>query len=321
MPRAILFDIDGTLVDTRAASWELVCRDEPRSPSASTRARHSSRSSRATSSSRWRGCAPRQPPIRSGQAPLHGSSAHALPAGDDYRLVDVVRALAPHCALAVLSTIGIEAIRRILVDAGIATCFSHVLSGEVQPRKSESMRRFLRDYRYAAQRCCSPAYREEPTGDDALESSDCVLVTDTVGDVAEAKEVGIATVGVAWGTHSERQLLDAGAKKVGRYGRRSSSHGCVPRTAAVRHAAAWPTPRRGGRQDRPAGRRPPASRPAAPPPARAYPRRGWPAARMPSCWVHCAVSCAVGHEARTPHRAVPGASPDCLPWHANRQTG
>ncbi|EWS54790.1 MULTISPECIES: HAD hydrolase-like protein [unclassified Methylibium] len=129
-------------------------------------------------------------------------------------MVDVVSALAPHRTLAVLSTNGIEAIRRILVDAGIATCFSHVFSAELQPRKSESMRRFLGDYRYAAQRCCSPAYREEPTGDDELESSDCVLVTDTVGDVAEAKEVGIATVGVAWGTHSERQLLDAGAKEV-----------------------------------------------------------------------------------------------------------
>lgn len=127
---------------------------------------------------------------------------------------DVVRALAPHCTLAVLSTNGIETIRRILVDAGIATCFSHVFSGDVQPRKSESMRRFLADQRYATQRCCSPSYREEPSDGDALASTDVVLVTDTAGDVSEAREVGIASIGVVWGMHSERQLIDAGAQRV-----------------------------------------------------------------------------------------------------------
>ena len=50
-------------------------------------------------------------------------------------MVDVVRALAPHCTLAVISTNGIEAIRRILVGAGIATCFSHVFSGDVEPQQ------------------------------------------------------------------------------------------------------------------------------------------------------------------------------------------
>jgi phosphoglycolate phosphatase len=127
---------------------------------------------------------------------------------------DVVRALAPHCTLAVLSTNGIETIRRILVDAGIATCFSHVFSGDVQPKKSASIRRFLGNQRYAAQRCCTPEYRDGSTEAATLQSADVVLVTDTAGDVAEAKEVGIRAIGVAWGMHSERQLLSAGADKV-----------------------------------------------------------------------------------------------------------
>ena len=129
-------------------------------------------------------------------------------------MTDVVRGLAPHCTLAVISTNGIEAIRRILVDAGIATCFSHVFSGDVEPKKSASIRRFLGDQRYAAQRRCTPEYHEGPSDGAALSSDDVVLVTDTAGDVAEAREVGIRAIGVAWGMHAEQQLLSAGAERV-----------------------------------------------------------------------------------------------------------
>jgi len=214
MPRAILFDMDGTLVDTRAASWELFAE---------------------TNRELGLGVDTREAFFRMFEGNFFESLVQLCPdAGraeaakrhfmellrTRYRpalipgMSDVVRALAPHCTLAVLSTNGIETIRHILVEAGIATCFSHVFSGDVQPRKAESMRRFLGDQRYAAQRCCSPAYREAATSGDALESTDCVLVTDTAGDVAEATEVGITAIGVVWGMHSERQLLDAGARKV-----------------------------------------------------------------------------------------------------------
>jgi phosphoglycolate phosphatase len=41
-----------------------------------------------------------------------------------------------------------------------------------------------------------------------------VLVTDTAGDVRDARETGIRVVGVAWGMHSVDELLDAGAEFV-----------------------------------------------------------------------------------------------------------
>ena len=86
---------------------------------------------------------------------------------------------------------------------------SHVFSGDVEPKKSVSIRRFLSEQRYAAQRRCSPAYHEGAGGDAALNSDEIVLVTDTVGDIAEAREVGVRAIGVVWGMHTERQLLDA----------------------------------------------------------------------------------------------------------------
>jgi phosphoglycolate phosphatase len=214
MPRAILFDLDGTLVQTRVAMWELFAETnqafalgiDSRDAFFRLLERNFFESLASLCPDAARAEAAKQHFLEL----LRTRYRPALIPG----MTDIVRALASNCTLAIISSNGIETIRRILVDAGIATCFSHVFSGDVEPKKSASIRRFLGDQRYAAHRSCSPEYNEGGSDAAELNSADVFLVTDTVGDVAEAKEVGIRAIGVAWGMHTEHQLLSAGAEKV-----------------------------------------------------------------------------------------------------------
>ena len=105
-----------------------------------------------------------------------------------------------------------ETIRRTLEGAGIATCFSHVFAGDVEPSKAASIRLFLADRNYGSLRQCALNYASE--GPTELLTEDVYLVTDTIGDVIEARRCGIHTVGVAWGMHDPAPLLDAGAERV-----------------------------------------------------------------------------------------------------------
>jgi phosphoglycolate phosphatase len=210
--RAILFDLDGTLVQTREASWELFKQTNC--------AFGLGIDDRAAffdlfEDNFFRALALRCPDPAKFAAVKHHfvdllRTQYTPPLVPG--VADVVRALANRCTLVVLSTNAIAAIRRILTEAGISHCFAHVFAGDVEPDKSVSMRRFLADAGYAVGRHCSPAY-DEKNGTTRADG-EVVLVTDTVGDVKEARDCGVRAVGVAWGMHAEADLLAAGAEAV-----------------------------------------------------------------------------------------------------------
>jgi phosphoglycolate phosphatase len=128
-------------------------------------------------------------------------------------MVDVIRRLAGHCTLAVVSSNATEVLRRVLVGNGVAYCFAHVFGGDAVPDKTTAIRSFLADTSSQYGRRCEVAYDETP---DATrpDLGTTVLVTDTAGDVRDALEVGIRAVGVAWGMHSAEELSGAGAEFV-----------------------------------------------------------------------------------------------------------
>ncbi|MBR0801579.1 HAD family hydrolase [Bradyrhizobium jicamae] len=211
--RAVLFDLDGTLVQTREASWRVFAK---------------------TNAALGLGIDSQSEFFRLLEDNMfHGLQKHC---GDERRaeeagrhfldllqreynpevvpgMADVVRAFAGNCSLAVISSNSVATIRRILDREGLTHCFSHVFGGDVEKDKRACVRRFLADRSYLVSRNCSPAYREDH--DPELPSADQIaLVTDTVGDIRHAVECGVRAIGVAWGMHSEQQLLAAGAEFV-----------------------------------------------------------------------------------------------------------
>lgn len=209
-PLAVLFDLDGTLVQTRDASWKIFGR---------------------TNAAFGLGVDSQEQYFKllegnlfAGLRKLCGDEArakevarHFLAQLDaDYMpdfvpgMADVVKALAGNSSLAVVSSNSTATIRRLLTQAGIAHCFSHVFGGDVESDKRAVLRRFLADHSYLINRDCSPSYREGHQPSQAS-PADLALVTDTTGDVIHARECGVTVIGVAWGMHSEAALKSAGA--------------------------------------------------------------------------------------------------------------
>jgi len=213
LPLAVLFDLDGTLVQTREASWRIF---EQVNQAFQLGVNSQSEYFRLLEDNLFQGlrrlCRDEAHAKEVSQRFLAELEAHYRP---DFvpGIVDVIRTLAPNCSLAVVSSNSTATIRRLLIDAGVAHCFSHVFGGDVEADKRAVVRRFLTDRSYLVSRDCSPAYREGETPGCAR-PEDLVLITDTTGDVRHARECGVRVVGVAWGMHHEKDLLAAGAEFV-----------------------------------------------------------------------------------------------------------
>ncbi len=211
--RAVVFDLDGTLVQTRIASWEIFEQvnrrhglgvDSPEEFFALFRGNIF-----ASLAERCRDDAHAEEVKQEFLTLLRRDYSPPLVPG----MRDVVRRLASECTLAVMSSNAMAVLRRVLVDNDIAYCFAHVFGGDVAPDKRAAIRAFLDDAGSGFGRRCAADYDE---GNRRLSPgpSSTVLVTDTAGDVRDAREVGIRVIGVAWGMHSADELTEAGAEFV-----------------------------------------------------------------------------------------------------------
>jgi len=59
-----------------------------------------------------------------------------------------------------------------------------------------------------------PAMLEAALGDAGVAPADAVMIGDTSFDIEMAQAAGVRAIGVAWGYHEARELLDAGASAV-----------------------------------------------------------------------------------------------------------
>ena len=212
--RIVVFDLDGTLVQARSAAWELFQETAEKFDLPIRSAEDFfSLFERSFFVSLDELCGD---PVRA--AEVRGHFLAALEERYNPRVVpgmtEVVKRLAPHYALAVMSSNAMRAIRRTLDDAGMATCFAHVFSADLEVSKRSQLRMLASDRSYANVRRCSESYVETEATPDG---SDVVLVTDTVGDVVEGVASGARVIGVSWGMHGGDRLVRAGASFVARW--------------------------------------------------------------------------------------------------------
>jgi phosphoglycolate phosphatase len=211
--RAVLFDLDGTLVQTREASWRVFAKTNV---ALGLGINSQAEFFRLLEDNMFHGlqkhCGDAH---KADEAAKHFLDLLQREYNPEFvpGMFDVVRAFAGSCSLAVISSNSVATIRRILDREGLTHCFSHVFGGDVEKDKRACVRRFLSDRSYLVSRNCLPAYREghEP---EAPRADQIALITDTVGDIKHAVECGVRAIGVAWGMHTEQQLLAAGAEFV-----------------------------------------------------------------------------------------------------------
>ncbi|KAF0961088.1 MULTISPECIES: HAD family hydrolase [unclassified Rhodococcus (in: high G+C Gram-positive bacteria)] len=212
-PQAVIFDLDGTLVQTREASWRVFEKISATHHLGITTAEQFYEMFANNFFVSLRGLCRDAEHVRL----VEDDFMRSL--GADYAplmipgMVDVVKALVPHATLAVLSSNSTEVIRRVLRTNTLEYCFGHVFGGDVEPDKAKGIQRFLDDAAQGSGRRCQAFYDESAIGG-AVPAGATAIITDTVGDVEAAMRAGIRAVGVAWGMHTEEQLLAAGAEFV-----------------------------------------------------------------------------------------------------------
>lgn len=210
--RAVLFDLDGTLVRTREAAWEVFAETNREfSLGVNDREQFYALFHGNVFDTLSRLCSDKHTAqvavehffglLRSRYHPL------MVPG-----MTEVVRSLAPECVLGIVSSNALETIRKVTDAAGFSTCIAHVFAGDVVPDKRVAIRTFLKDPDYATLRSISGAYEESVSR--KFDPSEVVLITDTTGDVRHARECGIRAIGVVWGFHEAAELLEAGAEAI-----------------------------------------------------------------------------------------------------------
>ncbi|MCY3661930.1 MAG: HAD family hydrolase [bacterium] len=213
--RALLFDLDGTLVQTRNSSWQIFQETNSEfglgvgSAAEFFQLFDENFFDALEALARERGVADPVLVQEHFQRNLRSDYLPEVVPG----IAAIVRKLASSYTLMIVSSNTMESVRRVLENNGLADCFAHVFSGEVAPSKVHAIDHVMEDPTYACGRQCVPYYNEAVTPHKHA-TNEVMLITDTVGDVTEALKAGIRVCGVAWGMHSADRLKEAGAEFV-----------------------------------------------------------------------------------------------------------
>ncbi len=100
---------------------------------------------------------------------------------------EVIIELERNYTLIVISSTTTSPIQEFLERYELANHFVQIMGNDVHKSKIEKMKMVFKKFR--------------------VKSTDCVFITDTLGDMREAEEMSVGTIGVTWGFHKSSTLL------------------------------------------------------------------------------------------------------------------
>lgn len=104
-------------------------------------------------------------------------------------MIDVVKNLASDSNLAIISSTSTSLIKDILDTQNVSEYFKEILGSDVHKSKIVKIKMLIEKYK--------------------IQPADALYITDTVGDILEAREAGVRAIAVTWGFHSEETLRKA----------------------------------------------------------------------------------------------------------------
>jgi len=108
---------------------------------------------------------------------------------EEKNIIESIKNLSSKYFLAIVSSTSSSYIKSYLKERGAFSSFSDILGSDFALSKLERMKNLFEKYNLTAQ--------------------DAVLVTDTLGDITEAKEIGMNSIAVTWGL-DDRKTLEKG---------------------------------------------------------------------------------------------------------------
>jgi phosphoglycolate phosphatase-like HAD superfamily hydrolase len=180
--KIILFDFDGVLIDTLGICYSInqevndnLSLDEYRSFSMGN----------VFEAKRTDGSSKKRHPDFANQYDLR---ARQIIIPDALKII--VKELSSLYVLNVISSTYTESIKTILRREGILDCFTEILGADIEINKVKKINFVLNKYN--------------------ILPKDAVFITDTVGDIKEARECKVNSVAVTWGFHNKETLEKAG---------------------------------------------------------------------------------------------------------------
>ena len=178
--KVILFDFDGVIVDTFSFCYRIIANRD-----GITEQEYRSRfegNINVTSKSPTRSPDPNAKPFD-----FFGQyTPELMGCMPNRELLEVLKSLADQYTLIIVSSTSTPAIKTYLESQHLEALFTEILGNDVEKSKTKKIQGVLDRYQ--------------------LQSNETMFITDTLGDIKEAKECGVQSIAVTWGYHPVETL-------------------------------------------------------------------------------------------------------------------